>query len=57
MKSIRKKNALIFDLTLFLAFAMMSFAAYLLTDTAGATGAVISIAILAFISVVLIISR
>ena len=57
MKSIRKKNALIFDLVLFLAFAGMSFAAYLLTDAAGATGAVIGIAALTIISLVLIISR
>lgn len=57
MKSIRKKNALIFDLVLFLAFTIISFVAYLVTDMAGSTGAVMSIVALAIISAVLVISR
>jgi hypothetical protein len=57
VKSLRKKNALLFDLVLFLAFAIACFAAYLLTDNAGQTGAIVSIAVLGTISLTLIFSR
>jgi hypothetical protein len=57
MKPLRKKNPLIFDLVLFLAFTVASFAAYLLTEAAGMSGAIISIVLLSLLSVSLIISR
>ncbi len=57
MKAVRKKNPLIFDLILFLAFGLASFAAYLVTDAAGVAGAVTSIAVLAGICLILIFSR
>lgn len=57
MKSIRKRNPLMFDLGLFLAFTVASFAAFALTETAGTEGAIASIAILAAICLGLIFSR
>lgn len=57
MKALRKRNALIFDVAIFLGFTVASFAAYVLTDWAGTTGAVISITLLGIICLSLIISR
>lgn len=57
MKSIRKRNPLMFDLGLFLAFTIASFAAFALTEAAGAEGAIASIAILAAICLGLVFSR
>jgi hypothetical protein len=57
MKSIRKKNPLIFDLALFLAFTLGSFGALLLTNAAGLTGAALSLGILTVVCLLLIFSR
>jgi hypothetical protein len=57
MKSLRKRNALVFDLTLFILFTLSSFLAYVLTESAGSTGAVASLIILSLICLSLIVSR
>ncbi len=57
MKAVRKLNPLMFDLALFIGFTLGSFAALLLTDAAGSAGAIISILILALISITLVLSR
>jgi hypothetical protein len=57
MKSIRKRNPLMFDLALFLAFSIVSLCAYLITNEVGIAGALFSIAMLSLISLALIFSR
>jgi hypothetical protein len=57
MKALRKRNALLFDLTLFLSFTVVSFFAYMMTNSFDATGAIASLGLLAVICLVLIISR
>jgi hypothetical protein len=57
VKSLRKRNPVLFDLALFLAFTLASFAAYALTEAGGTPGAVISLAILGLIGLILVLSR
>jgi hypothetical protein len=57
MKSLRKRNPMIFDLILFIAFTLAAFGAFALSDAAGASGALIAIAILSAVSILLVVSR
>jgi hypothetical protein len=57
MKAQRKRNPVLFDLALFLAFTLASFSAYALTEAGGSVGAVISLALLGGISLILVLSR
>jgi hypothetical protein len=57
MNTLRKKNSLLFDLTLFLVFTIASFGSYVLAREAGATGATVALAILAMTCLIMVISR
>jgi hypothetical protein len=57
VRGVRQVNPLIFDLVLFLVFTFAAFGVYVLTEAAGAIGAVIGLLILGLICVVMVISR
>lgn len=57
MKSIRKRNPLVFDATLLVGFIAIAFLAYTLASESDQTGALVGLIGLAIICVVLVISR
>lgn len=57
MKSLRARNPLLFDAVVLAAFTVIALAAYLLTESANTTGALIAISALAITCAILIVSR